>query len=203
MTLDIRKRIFLIVGLAVLFLVLLVLLLLNRSKPTTPPKTVDTNTSDVNTPEQLPPETILNLTPPPPPSTAEEREKLFVVQLSKIFVERYMSYSNQNGNNHINDVRDLITPRMVTFLETQKIPFSNDYKGSTTKVISSSLASFESQKASVTIGIQQFLEEDNKPTGSTAYKNGTVSLIKGESGWKVDGLFWEDVNASEETVSTP
>ncbi len=203
MTLDIRKRIFLIVGLAVLFLLLLVLLLLNRSKPTSPPKIVDTNSSETTNQEQLPPETVLNLTPPPPPSTAEEREKLYVVQLSKIFVERYMSYSNQNENNHINDVKDLITPRMVTFLETQKIPFSNDYKGSSTKVISSSLASFESQKASVTVGIQQFLEEENKSNGSTAYKNGTVSLVKGESGWKVDGLFWEDVNASEQTVNTP
>lgn len=186
---DIRKRIFLIAGL-VLLVVLLIFFLLFRKSPAAPvPTTVPgiTDTSAKPTEEKF---FIVNETPPPPPANPLEREKLYVVQLSKIFVERYMSYSNQADNGNITDVETLASDSMIAYIKTQTEEYSQNYKGVSTKVISSSLASFEAGKATVNLGIQQFLEEKGKP-GVTSYKNGKATLVKSGTTWKIDGLFWD------------
>jgi len=199
MTLDIRKRIFIIAGGVFLLLLLLVLFLVFRSKAPTPvtPNPPVTNGEE----EAQAPLIIVDLPPAPPPSSPEERDRLYAVQLSKIFVERYMSHSNQNENTHISDVNVLVSPQMETYLQTQKEQFSRDYKGLSTKVIASSLLSYESEKATVAISVQQFIEEKGK-VGFTEYKNGRVTLLKSEAGWRVTGLFWEDENTAVSTTST-
>ncbi len=191
MNLDIRKRIFIISGALILFLLVLVLFLVFRPK-STGINGSDNNTETIQGTEQdaLPPETIISLPPPPPPQNSEERERLYVVQLAKIFVERYQSYSNQNENSHIGDVEVLVSDRMQTYLETQKEVFNRDYKGISTKVISSSLGTLDEDTASINIGVQQILEEKGK-SATTAYKNGRVTLVKVGGSWKVDGLFWD------------
>lgn len=191
MFLDIRKRIFLIVFLVILFFVLAYFIL---RKPAAAPEPVGETTPTTDevapTPEPVISDVIIRTPPPPPPSNPEEREKLFMVQLSKIFVERYLSYSNQNFNGNMTDVKTLVTDKMYSYLETKKVEFDKNYKGVSTKVISSSLVDFDGQKATVKIGIQQFVEEKGK-NPETVYKNGTVSLVKEEKDWKVSGLYLE------------
>ncbi len=191
MNLDIRKRILIISGAILLFLVLLILFLVFRpqSGQKNDPQNTE-NSVQANEQQGLPPETLISLPPPPPPANSEEREKLYVVQLAKIFVERYTSYSNQNENSHITDVEVLVSERMQTYLETQKENFNKEYKGISTQVISSSLGDFDSEKANVNVGVQQVLEEKGK-SPVTVYKNGRVVLLKAEAGWKIDGLFWD------------
>lgn len=191
--LDIRQRIILIASFGLAIFIAIIFLLFRKpitpeNTPVNPETNLSGTTASGNNNAGVSAPGIE--TPPPPPGTPEAREKLYVVQLSKIFVERYLSYSNQNENNHISDVATLATPLMVQYLATQKQQYSVDYKGVSTKVISSSLETFASGKATVTVGAQQFLEEKNKP-GVTAYKNGKVNLVKLENSWKVDGLYWE------------
>lgn len=188
MILDIRKRILLGAGLVLLFLILIYFLLAHKTKAPAPapaPTTDQTETVEKPAPSN---EVIVNTPPPPPPASPEEREKLFTIQLAKIFVERYLSSSNQNQNSHITDIKDLVTDQMMAYIETQKVEFDSHYKGTSTKVISSSLDSFDGAKASVKIGIQQYLEEKGE-SPKTAYKNGTVSLVKEDGKWKVNGLY--------------
>lgn len=192
MFLDIRKRIFLIVFLVILFFILAYFIL---KQPAEAPEPVEQTTPPVAdetpaAPEPVISDVIIRTPPPPPPANPEEREKLFMVQLSKIFVERYLSYSNQNFNGNMTDVKTLVTDKMYSYLETKKVEFDKNYKGVSTKVISSSLSEFDGQKATVKIGIQQYVEEKGK-NPETVYKNGTVSLVKEEKDWKVSGLYLE------------
>lgn len=186
---DIRKRIFLVAGLVLLVILIIVLLLFRKPSAASVPNIVPgiTDTSQEPAQEKV---LIVNETPPPPPANPLEREKLYVVQLSKIFVERYMSYSNQDDNGHITDVETLASDSMIAYIQTQTEEYSQNYKGVSTKVISSSLVSFEAGKATVNLGIQQFLEEKGK-AGVTSYKNGKATLVKSGTTWKVDGLFWD------------
>lgn len=191
MFLDIRKRIFLIVFLILLFFVLAYFIL---RKPATPEPVLETTPTQDETPAPSPEpvisDVIIRTPPPPPPANPEEREKLFMVQLSKIFTERYLSYSNQNFNGNMTDVKTLVTEQMYSYLETKKVEFDKNYKGVSTKVISSSLVDYDGQKATVKIGIQQYVEEKGK-NPQTVYKNGTVSLMKEGKDWKVSGLYLE------------
>lgn len=192
MILDLRKRILIIAGIILLLILLLVFFLVR--KPKAPVVEVQNPTSAVQADQAE----VIDATQPrevilpsaPAPSTPEEKEKLFVLQLSRIFAERYLSYSNQADNNHINDVSTLITSRMGEYMNTQREEYSREYKGVTTKLISSSVAEFNNNNAKVTIGVQQILQTTQKT--ETAYKNGSVTLVKTQDGWKVDGLFWEE-----------
>ena len=190
MFLDIRKRILLIIFLTILFLVLIYFLLLRKSAPA--PAPVVTSTTEESLPVEnivpVPSDVIIRTPPPPPPANPEEREKMFMVQLSKIFVERYLSHSNQNKNTHITDVKNLVTAKMYSYLETQKTPFDDNYKGVSTKVISSSLLNFDGAQAEVQIGIQQYVEEKDK-NPVTQYKTGKVTLVQEEKDWRVSGLY--------------
>ncbi len=193
MILDIRKRLFIFGGIGLLLLLALLFGLYYRSKKSVSSGYTGQTATSTGAPiieETELPLIVVNDTPAPPPVNSAEREKLYVVQLSKIFVERYMSYSNQGQNGNISDVVGLATSAMVKYIETQSGEFSRDYKGVSTKVISSSLQDFAKDKATVTIGIQQFIEEKGK-SGVTAYKNGSVTLVKENGIWKVDGLYFE------------
>lgn len=188
MNLDIRKRILLIAGVVLLILIVLVLFLLRRA-PKASPAVTPTPTETTQPAEVTPQPTTLELPPPPPPANAEEREKLYAVQLSKIFMERYGSYSNQSQGGNVDDVKDLVSERFFTYIQSQKEQYNAEYKGVSTKVISSSLETFDKDKATVVIGVQQLLEEQGK-NPVTSYKNGKISLVKSDGSWKVDGLFW-------------
>lgn len=192
MFLDIRKRIFLIVFLVILFFVL-AYFILRQPKAAQEPveqETQVTQDEPAKNDEPVISDVIIRTPPPPPPANSEEREKLFMVQLSKIFTERYLSYSNQNNNGNFNDIKPIVTEKFLSYLETKKVVFDQNYKGVSTKVISSSLEKFDGQTASVKIGIQQYAEEEGK-NPVTTYKNGTVTLEKQEKDWKVSGLYLE------------
>lgn len=192
---DIRKRILLIGGIVLLILLIIIFLLVRRSRmpavnDVVPAPVETTNQETVKTDSSGP--IIIKDVVPPPPASPEERQKLYVVQLCKIFVERYLSYSNQDlENGHISDVASLGTARMVSYIETQTEAYSKDYKGVSTKLISSSLDTFVKDKATVKISIQQLLEEKGK-SPVTAYKNGKVSLLQEDGVWKVDGLYFDE-----------
>ena len=116
--------------------------------------------------------------------------ELYVRQLSRIFVERFGSYSNQNNNQHIKDVDPLLTPTMRRWVQSQNQQQSNDYEGQTTKLISSSVTSFiQEASAEVQIGVQQ--EKTIGNSTETVYRDGRVELLYQNGKWLIDGLYFE------------
>jgi len=193
---TLRKRIF--VGASILVAVLLALLLLFLMGSKDPGPDSGDGTGDGDGASLAPlvgvgagPGNAGNTGQIPPPKinrpvVAPEDNQL--VHLSRTFVERFGSLSNQNDNRHIDDVLPLTTPSMQQWLRTQDQETSDKYQGKTTTVIVSRLESRDGVNASVHIEAQELLESDAGK--ETQYKKGSVTLVKQNGEWKIDGLFW-------------
>ena len=114
----------------------------------------------------------------------------YLVQLSRIVIERLGSYSNQNENAHIDDVLPLVTDRMSRYIETLRLTQSATYRGQTTRVVTIELQSKEKGKATVVANVQR---ESNTATSSArTYPTARVELVEvSPNEWRVDGIFWE------------
>ncbi len=185
---DIRKRLFVIVGIIVGVLLALVLLsvVLAPKASNTPTSTAEQGT---NLPTPKTPVIGTSATPinigTVPTSTPEE---LYVAQLAKVFVERFGSYSNQNGNEHIAEVLQLSSVRMQTYVQSAQLTFNSKYQGMTTTVVASRIVKKTATAATVAVDVQRVLSATS--TTETQYQSGTVQLIQESGTWKVDGLFW-------------
>ncbi len=187
-----RKKIFIFSGLSLLFLIALLLLFLFLRDPSVQaPETPATTTTPTGTDLPITSESTepLTNTPPPPPATTEERERIYVKQLARTFVERFETYSNQNDNRNIEDATELATANMASYIATKSQQEGSAYQGVTTKVISMDVVSFSGTSASVKIGAQ--VESQTQSASNTSYKNGRVELLKVDGVWKVNGLFWD------------
>ncbi len=124
------------------------------------------------------------ITPDLPP------EEIYVKQLSKIFVERFGSYSNQNDNKHIEDALALSTETMARWLQTQTIEEGQEYLGVTTNVISTSVTEITENDAEVSVGAQ--VRTSAALGVETSYRTGRVELVRVGNDWKIDGLYWDN-----------
>ena len=188
-----RKKIFIFLSIVVLFLLafILIYLFFNKSQPVVPVENVSTTSTVSTAPVETSDPVLLPLkdVPPAPPQNTEEREKLYVRQLSRTFVERFETYSNQNKNRNIDDASELATENMLSYIASKSQAQSLEYQGVTTKVISMDLIDFTATGATVQIGAQ--VESETTTSSLTSYKNGRVELKKIDGVWKVSGLFWD------------
>ncbi len=188
--LDIRKRLFIFIGIAAGIILAAVLFILRGSD-------IKVATSNFLSPKKdLPSDSALvNETPivqtenTAPVVPTKNSSELYAKQLSRIFVERFSSFSNQNDNKNIDDVRDLSTSRMVKWLDAQVKKTEGVYSGITTEVIASSIQSIDSAKATIRVETRQTPTGEN--AGSSVQKTGRVELLVVDGTWKVDGFFWE------------
>ena len=159
--------------------------LVNRNEPSEPFPASSTGAQKQSIPAATPASPDSALLPTAP---AEDLGERYVRQLSGIFVERFGSYSNQNDNNHIDDVVALSTERMAAWIKTQTVAAAQNYQGKTTRVVASKVESFSSAAAKVKVDVQE--EVTGASGGATVYRSGQVELAKVEGEWKVSGLFW-------------
>lgn len=195
---TLRQRIFIITSIILAILLAVLVYLLYGRKPTDTAPGTATNfpnapattsiQANQNPDNNQPAKPIIVL-----PAYSED---LYVRQVAKIFVERFASYSNQNGNNNIDDSLPLATEGMQKWMKTQLKPESRDYQGVVTEVLSSKLTEKTATTATVTIQTQQSLEQ--KAATSTGankkeiiQRKATVKLVKVGSEWKVDALYWQ------------
>ncbi|MFZ2189259.1 MAG: hypothetical protein WA057_00785 [Candidatus Magasanikiibacteriota bacterium] len=197
--LDLRKKIFIIIG-VVLLLVLLFFaywFFMGKQKKVIEEGNTTKNTSDVNTDSDFAkviplksgstdntPKGVLSV------DSSENNDEIYLKQLSKIFVERFGTYSNQNNNQHITDVYSLVTEEMNKWLETKKLANNSiQYEGVITKVVASHLENKDDTSATVIIQTQQTVESVGKT--DVVQKSGKVVFSKVAGEWKVDGFFWD------------
>lgn len=122
------------------------------------------------------------------PVFGEYSPEVYAKQLARIFVERFATFSNQNNNQHIEDVWEMSTPLMQKWLETQKLSPALIYQGQTTRVIASRTLSFTNNEVVVLVETQQELEQNNEK--QVVQRSGRVELVKVGEDWKVDGFYW-------------
>ncbi len=194
---DLRKKIFIISGIVVGLVLALVLYLLYFRSPaltnqtTTIPSANQTvqqagqsaDLSEPDVPSAMPAEEKVSEAKP-----AVAPEEYYVKQLAGIFVERFLSYSNQNQNQHILDTLSLVTDNMAKWVSKQTVQDSVEYAGVNTAVIASNVQKLQDGKATVSVGVQQVYQGKN---AKTEYKSGHVELEKIGEVWKVSGFFWE------------
>lgn len=190
---DIRKKILSIFAVCIIIVLLVVLYFLIIYKTKTE---VNVENEIINTEQELGKtmsSSILKsnqvLLPQIISSIDVEPGETYLKQLARIFVERFSSYSNQNENQHIEDVLSLATVSMQRWLVTQRIDRSNNYEGVTARVIASFVEDFNEESAVVVIEVQQVLKDN--VSEKTEQRSGRVNLEKVNDEWKVSGFFWD------------
>jgi hypothetical protein len=194
--LTLRQRIFTIVGITsgLLIAIVLGIVYLGNSDEYTKTNTVDENVIDSDNPQiiNLPQQQVLVTQPTQSP------EELYVKNLAKLFVERFSTYSNQNNNEHIVELRTLATPSMWQWIQgqVQIQALGQQYQGLVTEVLAAQISSFnlELGEAVVAIEVQQksLAENDSGLVDENmVQKSATVNVKKIDSTWLVDGVFWE------------
>lgn len=188
-----RKRL-LIIGLVVLILLLaiiwIVYMMLSRQQPTE----VDVDPVVV--------EEVIDTRPSTPTiseqALEEEREVRVsaadVVSLSKTFVARYGSYSNEANFANLVDVLPLMSSSFANetedFIETATAPES--YYGVTTRVITVSVEEENDAEGYATVRISTQREEaiDSPQNISVRYQDILLTFVKESASWKIDSATW-------------
>lgn len=195
---DLRKRLFIIISIVVGFLIVIIFwaILSSRANDMDTSEILDQNAlvqdqqsvsiSELGDQTNLPQDKEKEFVPPP----IENQNELFARQSARLFVERFLSYSNQNGNSHINDVLPLATTRMQNWIKNQGVEQNTEYSGITTKVVTSNVKNLSVSSATVNMGLQQIIQ--TMDTTKTVNKDARVELIKQNNDWKIDALYFEE-----------
>ncbi len=190
--LTLRQRIFIISGIIIAIILAIIFIILWQKKQREAAPAADTTTETEGTAAVLKKQTLVGVTPEAIGGTKPQNvdpDELLAKQISRIFVERFMTYSNQNDNKHVEDALKLATVEMESFIKSQSLKKSNDYQGATTRVLSSSIREKTENKIIVTVSVQQELR--SAKTSEMVQKKGRVELVKGTNTWLVSGFFWE------------
>ncbi|MBD3311665.1 MAG: hypothetical protein GF349_04225 [Candidatus Magasanikbacteria bacterium] len=187
---DIRKRIFIAIGIIIGLVLAFLLFYFFVLKPTGEDQQEE-GITPTTTEQDIEQEVMERLTPDVQSTLEAEpfSEETYVKQVSEIFVERFGTYSNQNDNQHIEDVLPLVTDQMANWLSMQDLDQSKDYVGVTTKVIASSVEQIDEDSATVLVEAQRITETTLGEEKENL--SGSVDLVKINDDWKIDGLYWD------------
>jgi hypothetical protein len=113
-----------------------------------------------------------------------------VASVASLFVERYVSYSNQSDYQNLRDLLPLMTDRFRAETEAKldaAPPGGGEYVGVTGTRISSKIDDQTAAAARVSVSVQE-----TKTVGSKApevsYKTYAVRLVKAGTDWKIDSV---------------
>lgn len=193
---TLRQRIFIFSGIFVALLLIILLYFFyikpkNNQPENTAEVVVNENVVDSDNPNLIL-DNLVNNTQviSKPDGTPEEQ---FLKQMSRFFVERFFTYSNQNDNVHISELQGIVTPGMNTWMMTQMRQKEQNYSGVTTRVFSMSLSSFDKNlgKASAFVDAEHAIsvEKDNKLEESKTQKKYQVDFEYVDNNWKVSAVW--------------
>lgn len=191
---SLRARIFIIVSVVVLLVLAISMFLIvknkNKTTDTTPPPNTNTSLPGTNGGTQSDVQVLIDKGLPAKTPTPLEVEQNAVEQFAKIFVERYGTYSTDNEFQNIKESQALVTKslwsRIGAGINTKES--SQNFVGLTTKVMSTRLADWGSDQA--TVELKTMRTEDKSGVVSNRYQNATVGMVKEGGVWLANTLVW-------------
>jgi hypothetical protein len=187
---DIRQRLLIIIGVIIGLLVLLFLsiyLLRPRADAPADVSLADSDTGTVSdvpaVPIYRPPTAVAPAVLYPPIGDAGE---LYVTQLARIFTERFLSYSNQNDNTHIDIAMSMATDRVASWIATQARDTALEYEGVSTNVLTTRLVSYDGVISTVYVDLSSTYSGSRS---DTEIRSARVELTKEGDEWKIDGFY--------------
>lgn len=177
-----RKKIEIIAAILVIIaLIVLVVFLLTRKKAEDVTPTPEDTTSPADELPPVQPEDV------PPPAEVSGQT------VSRIFVERFGSYSSESDFQNITDVLSLATPGFQAQLQTlANTPPPSEYYGVSTFVISSKVTAETETTMTLWLTTQRREAIGTPGNTSTRYQDIEVRLEKSGEDWLISGYTWQD-----------
>lgn len=131
-----------------------------------------------------------------PVARSEQEDKKSVLNLSRIFVERYGSYSNRNNFENITSLEPFMTQRFQTeslkyIAEHQPQGIPEEYYGISTYVISLKLTNYVEKESATAEIITQREESTSTQDRKVTTQTVVVQLQNVSGAWKVDSITWK------------
>ena len=118
-----------------------------------------------------------------------EAQKNAAKQTARIFIERYGSYSTDNNQQNIKEIKDLVTVSLWQELSKRiGTKSSGDFLGVTTKVIAVRMDSWDTTAAKFSLSTMRKETKNNKH--SNVQQDATVSVEKSNGNWVVSKFEW-------------
>lgn len=199
MNLTLRSRIFIIISL-VIFLILAIsisLIVFSNKKEAQNPDVVENgqNTEGQNTNQQI--EIPVNVPTVIPsgatiiPQTQEESLKSACLNLAKVYVERFGSYSTDNPGKNLQDLEVLSTVDLWKVLKNRmdNLQTGDEFFSVVTRAIGASFESYSKEKSTVTVLV---VKDENKNGELKKYEQEAVLIMVGDgNSWLVDDVKWK------------
>ncbi len=197
--LSLRARIFIIISLIVLVILGISIFLFVRAKKLTAAKNLAATTEGIPTATDyssadiaaVPVANITNNLSVNPASSLETQQNA-VQQISKIFFERFNSYSSESQYQNVRDVQALVSKSYWNQLST-KLPAGTTIKNSVTP-FSSSITKAYSSKLSMwnqnnaTVDLQVKTTEEKNGVVTNRDQQAKVFLVKEDGSWLVNSF---------------
>lgn len=170
--------------------------LLTRPAATTPNLNTNTPTNTSLPVTNTAPVPVDNTNTATPAARSEQEDKKSVLNLSRIFTERYGSYSNRNNFENITSLEPFMTQRFQTesltyIAENQPQGIPEEYYGISTYVISLKLTSYVAKEAATVELITQREESTSTQDRKVTTQSVVVQLQSVSGAWKVDSITWK------------
>lgn len=119
-----------------------------------------------------------------------------IERTTRLFAERFGSYSNYSGFDNISSLQSLMTPSMIDYTnglaeQNDRGTTSSEYFGVSTKLLGIKIDVFsESNQATVDIIVQEQVQQGLKGEIEVRTRDGRVELLYRNGKWLVNGLFY-------------
>lgn len=160
-----------------------------------PPANQNTNQPTVNKPLPLPlTNTNGNVNLPQNPTESKVQSSLLATALT--FAEKYGSFSNQAGFENLQDLKVMMTPKMVQWTDNYiatnvKSQDGATYLGYSTKALSANINYQINDQAEVKVLTQRSESRGSEPKPRVFYQNLVLQFINVNGAWQVDNATWQ------------
>lgn len=127
-------------------------------------------------------------------SNTQNQKLIRFIEVSRDFVQRYGSFSNQANFRNLKDLYQNMTPQMYDWVSKNLVKESNNevlnYYGIKTKVLNYEILENFEDSAKILFTVQR--SETTVKEIETYYQKIQINLLKQEENWKIDGAYWKE-----------
>ncbi|MDD2807434.1 MAG: hypothetical protein PHW95_02865 [Patescibacteria group bacterium] len=197
---NMSRRNKIIIGVAVLILIVLLISFLawwwyDRKQAAN--SLINTNSTAGQLPGELP---TASSGLPTTTVVVKPDQEAIIKAVAMTFAERFGSYSNEINFSNLDDLQNIITVKMKTWVDNYKVSevakiSGSNYYGITTKALSVKINSMDdiAGRAEVVVQTQRGEAKGSSINPKIFYQAINLSMINDGSGWKIDSADWQAI----------